>query len=199
MRLSQTRRNKRASSRRDWERLLRVTWLRGKRNQEPVQTPETTPTTPIRTCGGCTACCKALEVHEGAFHKPIHRWCLHARMGSGCAIYAHRPGACAAFRCEWLKGWGNDNERPDKTRIVPDFHTQGLFSGGLLQLWEVSPGALAKLHTVRKTRESVLKGVPVVHIPVVGGRRIYLKAGTFLPQAVVDQLAAEKLTIIPVN
>lgn len=71
-----------------------------------------------RTCGGCTSCCKTHGVaevdHIGG------EWCKHCDVGSGCSIYARRPKPCEVYECCWLKGEGEEDDRPDQSQFVMD-------------------------------------------------------------------------------
>lgn len=81
-----------------------------------------------RTCGTCRLCCKLVptwEVGTGPdgqpyeFAKPARQWCKHAGPG-GCAIYTSpaKPWTCRTWSCMWLMGWGSDELRPDRSRVV---------------------------------------------------------------------------------
>jgi hypothetical protein len=71
-----------------------------------------------RDCGGCTLCCKLVAVP--ALDKPQGKWCQHCQIGKGCAIQGQpeRPEACAIFDCLWLQGYGTEEMRPDKSKVV---------------------------------------------------------------------------------
>jgi len=55
---------------------------------------------PGKTCGACTMCCSALEIHD--LDKPAGPLCKHGLACGGCVIYPHRPQVCRDFECEWL-------------------------------------------------------------------------------------------------
>jgi len=77
------------------------------------------PTKPLagRSCGGCTLCCKVMGVPE--VNKPRGAWCVHCERGSGCRIYADRPGGCRSFLCGWLTNPRFGPEwKPDRSKIV---------------------------------------------------------------------------------
>jgi hypothetical protein len=78
-----------------------------------------------RECGGCTLCCKLLAVP--AIEKPQDKWCKHCTIGVGCAINGseQRPEACGLFDCLWLQGYGDDNMRPDKSKVVMGMTSDG--------------------------------------------------------------------------
>ena len=118
-----------------------------------------------RNCGSCTACCKTHEIESPEFSKPPGKWCVHCDIGRGCRIYGQRPDDCKQFVCEWLKGAGGDELRPDRAKLVLDFVklTNGL-PGGCLQIWEVSEGALTHSQVERATHEALGGGVWVLHI-----------------------------------
>lgn len=71
---------------------------------------------PVRSCGGCTACCYTHAVGE------LDKWELTACASctaDGCAIYASRPRSCGSFFCTWIVSEiGNEDERPDKVGVV---------------------------------------------------------------------------------
>lgn len=94
----------------------------------------------MRECGGCTACCKTHPIES--IRKAQNAWCPDCLKGRGCGIYAARPSACAEFKCQWLMGYGADSERPDKVRVVVDYHTMEAFGTEVLMISEVSHGGL---------------------------------------------------------
>ena len=72
---------------------------------------------PGKSCGGCTLCCKVLEI--GALNKRHGTWCSHCQPGVGCRIYDHRPDECRSFLCGWLVDSRFGPEwKPDKSKLV---------------------------------------------------------------------------------
>jgi hypothetical protein len=87
----------------------------------------------LRTCGDCVACCVYLRIEEPELKKEGMRHCPHVMSdepeipgkrvcytGKGCRIYESRPKTCAGFQCEWLKGHGEEADRPDRCGILID-------------------------------------------------------------------------------
>jgi hypothetical protein len=66
----------------------------------------------MKTCGGCTLCCKIAKVPE--LNKPSNQWCQHCAIGVGCRTYDDRPKVCSEFTCHWLASDMPDEERPDR-------------------------------------------------------------------------------------
>ena len=93
-----------------------------------------------RKCGKCSACCFTHEVLE--VEKPVYSWCQHCEQGQGCRIYGDKPSSCNSFRCDWLKGIGREEDRPDRAGVMRDSVAEGSSLGGIVQLWEVIPGKL---------------------------------------------------------
>lgn len=128
-----------------------------------------------RTCGPCTACCKALELITPELVKPAGKWCPHCEIGKRCKIYVDRPSDCQGFVCEWLKGFGEERDRPDRLHVVldhavdPEGEALGL-TGGTFQIWEVTEGALESSRVQQITEQKVRQGFYVLHIPL-GARR----------------------------
>ena len=70
-----------------------------------------------RSCGGCTMCCKVMEITELA--KPVGKWCPHCDIGKGCKIYSSRPEECRTFMCAWLVDERfSDVWKLDRSKIV---------------------------------------------------------------------------------
>lgn len=102
-----------------------------------------------RTCGGCTACCLTHAILE--IRKPAGKDCPFCKPNVGCNIYDNRPNGCLNFRCNWLRGDGDDLCRPDRTGVVFDSCTGGLLKK-FLQIWEARPGAISTPEIWEATR-----------------------------------------------
>jgi hypothetical protein len=97
------------------------------------------PPLPTNDCGECTACCDIAGVAE--LGKPAYARCPH--MACNCTIYEKRPATCAGFRCIWHMGFFGDRPdwRPDKLGLMFEFNNEG--TGTRINVFEVTPGALA--------------------------------------------------------
>ena len=72
---------------------------------------------PVRTCDGCTLCCKVIGIKE--LNKPQGQWCTHCEAGVGCKIYATKPGECGTFICGFLcEPELGEEWRPSRSKIV---------------------------------------------------------------------------------
>lgn len=69
----------------------------------------------MRDCGPCRLCCilPALPSIGKLGHVPCKHLC-----DEGCKIYAKRPNACAKYRCMWLDGHFDEEDRPDKVGVI---------------------------------------------------------------------------------
>ena len=127
-----------------------------------------------RICDGCTACCMPLDIEESGFSKPRGQWCQHCNIGRGCNIYTSRPLMCNEFRCQWLMGFGTNEQRPDKIGFVPDFHKESLFTNGLAQFWEVEEGAFER-PACRVLANIALEGnIRVMYLYISGHKKLAL-------------------------
>ena len=105
-----------------------------------------------RSCGACSLCCTLLRVDE--LDKRAGADCIHQRPAFasalvdvatrgpadspddlpgdspehavGCGIYETRPPICRGYRCLWLQGGLEDDERPDRTGGLVDLEPTGL-------------------------------------------------------------------------
>jgi hypothetical protein len=70
-----------------------------------------------RSCGACQACC--VVYHIDGLEQESPRWVpCHKLCDAGCGIYTDRPDGCRTFRCAWLGGWGEDDQRPDRLGVL---------------------------------------------------------------------------------
>ena len=77
--------------------------------------------------------------------KGVYEPCRHL-CETGCGIYAHRPGSCRTFTCQWLRGvleadgTLDTDLRPDSCGVIFDYQPETAFGEAFLA-WEVEPGA----------------------------------------------------------
>jgi hypothetical protein len=72
-----------------------------------------------RSCGSCQLCCKLVPVPS--IQKPAGERCIAAKVGRGCANYAHRPYECRTWSCRWLSDPKTAGmPRPDRCHYVID-------------------------------------------------------------------------------
>lgn len=117
-----------------------------------------------RTCGTCTACCKALPVAE--IGKAAGRWCQHCNKGRGCRVYGTHPKGCQEFQCQWLLGSFTDTERPDTMRIVVDAVEYERIGTAIL-IYEMVRGELERDFAQDVLRRALGAGFTVVMVPAV--------------------------------
>lgn len=98
--------------------------------------------------------------------------CIHLKeTGSGCAIYASRPGVCKRFVCGWIQG--EDTVRPDRLGAVY-WHLTMQETGRTLVMLEVASAALSKEDAVRFRNRVLGDGIPVLSVPIQGAVELYL-------------------------
>jgi hypothetical protein len=79
-----------------------------------------------RACGECSLCCTVLRVDElGKLGGVPCRALRSVAAGGGCGIHARRPAICRAYRCLWLQGGLEPDDRPDRLGAVLDLVTAG--------------------------------------------------------------------------
>lgn len=94
----------------------------------------------MRTCGTCVACCVCLEIPE--IDKPAFYPCFNLKTppltgeksGSFCVDTRDncsariKPKRCITYKCEWLKGKGKEEDRPDRCGILIDTDIRQLWT-----------------------------------------------------------------------
>jgi hypothetical protein len=83
-----------------------------------------------RECGECGLCCVNLRIEEDDFCKLGGIPCKYLnKEGYGCSVFGkpEKPKVCDKFKCGWLSGMGDENDRPDKSGVFLHIDT---FNGG---------------------------------------------------------------------
>jgi hypothetical protein len=130
--------------------------------------------------------------------KPLGAWCAHWKRESGCDIYESRPGACRSFQCSWIKGRGEEKDRPDRTKVVIDSVPPLVeeMNENVLRMAEVSVGALGGAYARQMTESMLHRGVFVMHMYLGGKRRLYWPRSKVLQKAVYNQLTSFGVEIV---
>lgn len=90
-----------------------------------------------RTCGACRECCTWMTVAE--IDKPRGQRCPHlSRLG--CSIHSRACAECREFRCAWLRGSLEAEQRPDRVGVILSW----VLDGAELHAAECRPGALVR-------------------------------------------------------
>jgi hypothetical protein len=77
-----------------------------------------------RSCGECTVCCDKMGVPE--LGKPYDARCP-SLTNTGCGCYETKPDSCSAYKCFWLRGYGEEKDRPDKSGILISPEETGVY------------------------------------------------------------------------
>jgi Fe-S-cluster containining protein len=117
----------------------------------------TAPAAPERACGACSLCCTVLRVDELA--KLAGTPCVHQRPEGGCGVHPRRPAICRRYRCLWLQGGLEQDDRPDRLGAVLDLASRGGFPE--LVVHEASPGAFERSPRLREIAQRYRLAMPV--------------------------------------
>lgn len=102
-----------------------------------------------RECGDCKACCTAKNVLS--LVKPAGTPCVYL-CEVGCSIHADRPSDCKSYKCLWLKGHLDKDQRPDKVGYILDIdleQTTGKHFFAAVPAW---PGAFQEEKVVYRLK-----------------------------------------------
>jgi Fe-S-cluster containining protein len=91
--------------------------------------------------------------------KPAGRDCIHQRGAAGCGIHEKRPAICRGYRCLWLQGGLEDDERPDRSGGIVDLESLG--TGVQLAIREIRPGAFDASPALQAIAERYREQMPV--------------------------------------
>ena len=79
--------------------------------------------------------------------------------GTGCAIHERRPTVCHSYRCLWLQGGLEDEDRPDRLGAIVDLVSTG--DSARLSIREARPGAFDASPRLQAIAERFRSTVPV--------------------------------------
>lgn len=150
----------------------------------------------VRRCGLCTLCCTTHSIEDPELNKEAGVPCTHCTVG-GCSMYGAHPKACKEFLCEWMKGCGNENHRPDVIGVVFDFVVvSGGLPGGMLQIWEGVPGALHSPLVREATEEALRAGIWVLHVgPKAREKRLFIPPAVAVDEELKESAEENGITI----
>jgi hypothetical protein len=101
-------------------------------------------------------CCTVLRVDE---LRKLGGVACAALGAHGCTIYARRPQICRGYRCLWLQGKLDFEDRPDWLGAVLDVVIEG--GAPRLAIREASPGAFERSERLRAIAERYREAMPV--------------------------------------
>ena len=146
-----------------------------------------------RICGGCTACCQTHPVKE--LGKPAQHPCLHCNSW-GCGIYSTRPRGCREFVCEWIKGVGKDDCRPDRTGVVLDFQESPMLRRVVMTMWEYQPDSLKSDRIKDQTKDILAAAIIVIWIDYHGNKSLFTPPHETLSRKVRRELFRQGIKIV---
>ncbi|MCP5059893.1 MAG: YkgJ family cysteine cluster protein [bacterium] len=116
------------------------------------------PASVRRACGSCSLCCTVLRVDE--LHKLGGTPCPQlSTSGGGCGIHPTRPPICRAYRCLWLQGGLEEDDRPDRLAAVTDLLSEG--GTTRLAIREAYPGAFDRTPRLQEIAGRFRQTMPV--------------------------------------
>jgi hypothetical protein len=144
-----------------------------------------------RACGPCSLCCVVLRVDE--IGKPGGTPCPELSPGGGCGIHATRPGICRAYRCLWLQGGLEEEDRPDRLGAVLDVVPVG--ETLRLEIREAERGRFAASPRLREIAERYRPFMPVRITDVEEALDPDAPFRVLLPGGIEHRVAGERITL----
>ena len=89
----------------------------------------------MRTCGDCIVCCVYPSINTETLVKRGCEHCPNLHLSDQikpntmqlsseepvkCGIYRERPDVCEGYKCLWIQGHGNEEDRPDRALVLID-------------------------------------------------------------------------------
>jgi hypothetical protein len=85
--------------------------------------------------------------------------CSQLRADWGCSIHPERPRICSAYRCLWLQGGLEDDDRPDRLGAVVDLLPAGV--SVRLSIQEAEAGAFDRSPRLQQIAAAYRESMPV--------------------------------------
>ena len=146
-----------------------------------------------RVCGACSLCCTLLRVDE--LGKPGGTSCVHQRSdGPGCGIHATRPAICRAYRCLWLQGRLEEQDRPDRLGAVLALRPVG--ESLRLEVVLAEPGGFDASPRLRAIAERYRGSMPVRITDLAAPLDPDAPFRVLLPDGEEQRVAGERVTLL---
>ena|SRR3989344_1372120 len=153
----------------------------------------------IRPCDGCRKCCytHAVATPEGKVTEAF-AWCKLCS-DHGCSVHATdlQPYLCQQWHCAWQEGLGSEEERPDKTNIVPEWRFTR--QGRTLVLIEAMAGALESEYGKALASEYARRRIPQLHVFHNGRKRLIFERDIIVDASLMRQAQKENVEIVFVD
>jgi len=118
----------------------------------------------MRNCEECYLCCYETAVEGVGWSKPAHELCRYISKNNTnkCSIHSSslRPKFCCEYQCSWLYGFGETNDRPDKTGLIVSI---SMFNG---TMW-VFARELEEQALIKKGKRLVKEVATEIDFPVI--------------------------------
>ena len=136
----------------------------------------------MRNCDGCTVCCWILNVQDTGISKPPRQFCQHLKdtppqftlrsnnkeewkkYNSGCSIHTAKFGICYKYMCDWVKGFGEEKDKPKLSGLLFD-------NNRFLEVWKGAATTLEGQKTIQRMMNATKKDYTQVigrHFPIEG-------------------------------
>lgn len=117
-----------------------------------------------RACGDCSLCCVVLRVDEleklgGVRCRELRSPEAARALGGGCGIHERPPAICRRYRCAWLQGHFEEDDRPDRLGAVLDVVTSG--ASTRIEVHLAAPDAFERSPRLREIAERFRAFAPV--------------------------------------
>ena len=146
-----------------------------------------------RVCGACSLCCTLLRVDE--LGKPGGTPCRNqCRDVPGCGIHVTRPSICRAYRCLWLQGSLEQQDRPDRLGAVLDLRPVG--ESLRLEVKLAKPGGFDASPRLRAIAERYRGSMPVRITDLAAPLDPDAPFRVLLPNGEEQRVAGERVTLL---
>jgi hypothetical protein len=107
----------------------------------------------------------------------VYSPCAHM-CGKGCAIYEAKPLTCSTYKCQWLGGFFERKNRPDRLGVIfdqsePHLELPGLEDMQIVCAREVRPGAFKQPRCFRLVQRMIKAGSLIVFFNAKGAQEVY--------------------------
>ena len=122
----------------------------------------------MRNCDGCAVCCYSLEIHDTGLDKKPKQFChylkdkppqfslrsdnkeLWKNYNSSCSIYNTKCFTCNTYLCDWVKGFGEEKDKPKLSGLLFD-------SNRVFEVWDGAAKTLEGQATIKRMKNATKK------------------------------------------
>mgnify|MGYP003661321014 CR=1 FL=1 len=127
----------------------------------------------MRNCDGCAVCCYSLTIQDPELDKRSKQFCRYLKdkppkftlrsnnkelwknYNSSCSIHDTKCFSCNTYVCDWVKGFGEEKDKPKLSGLLFDSHR-------VCEVWDGASKTLEGQATIKRMKNATKKDYTLI-------------------------------------